>query len=84
LLNRTPCDADPRLRVGLSHELVALAEIRVSCRVENDLLPIALIVYSFCDVIALSSRRLVMPTRVLRVGLSHEPVALAEISSRAR
>ena len=62
---------------------MALAEIRISCRGENDLLPIALIVYSFCDVTALSCRRLVMPTRFLRVGLSHEPVALVEISSRA-
>ena len=35
LFNRTPCDADPRLRVGLSHELVALTEIRISCRGEN-------------------------------------------------
>ena len=69
------------LRVGLSHELVALTEIRISCRGENDLLPIALIVYSFCDVIALSSKRLVMPTLVLRVGLSHESVALANIKN---
>ena len=73
------------LRVGLSHGPVALAKIKVSCRGDNDFLPlwIVLVVFSFYSVTASSNKRLVMPTPVLRVGLSHEPVALAKISSLA-
>ena len=42
-----------------------------------------LVVFAFYDVTASSNKRLMTPTLVLRVGLSHEPVALAKISSLA-
>ena len=74
------------LRVGIIHELVALAKIILSCRGEEDLPPpwIVLVVFSFCDVAASSNKRLVIPALVLRVGLSHEPVALAKIKLSRR
>ena len=42
-----------------------------------------LVVFSFYNVTASSNKRSVMPTLVLRVGLIHEPVDLAKISSLA-
>ena len=73
------------LRVCLIHEPVALAKIKISCSGEKALLPpcIVLVVFSFCDAAASSNIRLVMPKLVLRVSLSHEPVALANINSFA-
>ena len=70
------------LRVGLSHEPVALAKIKISCRGEIYPLPpwIVLVVFSFYDMSASSNKRLVMPMLVLRVGLGHEPVALANVN----
>ena len=57
--------------------------IVIEVRLIRYILPpwIVLVVFSFCNVTASSNKRLVMRMLVLRVGLSHEPVALANINS---